>query len=125
MIVGLVNDDLEAVVTVPVSSLAGQVHDVEAVVDSGFNGLLTLPPPLVEELRLPQIGSSTAILANGAEDVCNVHEATVLWDGHPKRVRVDATDTTPLVGMELLEGHSLHIDVHRGGLVLVEPDRAA
>lgn len=125
MIVGIVNADLDAVVTVPVSSPAGQVHDVEAVVDTGFNGLLTLPPTLVEALRLPQIGSSTAILANGAEDVCNVHEATVLWDGHPKRVRVDAADTTPLIGMSLLEGHNLNVDVHRGGRVLIKSDRAA
>ena len=122
MIEGIVNADLEAVVTVPVSGPAGQVRDIEAVIDTGFNGLLTLPSALVGELGLPYVTRSRATLANGSEDVCNVHDATVLWDGQPRHVRVDAADATPLVGMTLLEGHDLHIDVHNGGRVLIQAD---
>lgn len=120
MIVGIVNADLEAVVRVAVSGPAGQVNDVEAVVDTGYNGLLTLPSALVGELGLPYVTRSRATLANGSEDICDVHDATVLWDSQPRHVRVDATDATPLVGMALLEGHNLHIDVHNGGRATIE-----
>ena len=125
MIEGIVNADLEAIVTVPVSGPAGQVHNVEAVIDTGFNGLLTLPSALVSELGLPYVTKSRATLANGSEDICDVHGATVLWDSQPRHIRVDAADTTPLVGMALLEGHDLHIDVHNGGRVLIGPNSAS
>ena len=120
MIEGIVNADLEAVVTVPVSGPAGQTRSVEAVIDTGFNGLLTLPPALVGELGLPYVTKSRATLANGSEDICDVHDATVLWDGQPRHIRVDVTDTTPLVGMALLESNSLHVSVRSGGRVLIE-----
>ena len=125
MIEGIVNADLEAIVTVAVSGPAGQVRDVEAVIDTGFNGLLTLPSALVGELGLPYLTRSRATLANGSEDICDVHGATVLWDGQPKHVRVDAAETTPLIGMALLESNSLHVNVRSGGRVLIEPDHAS
>ena len=33
----------------------------------------------------------------------------------------DAADTTPLVGMRLLDGHSLYVEVEDGGRVVIEP----
>lgn len=122
MIEGIVNADLEAVVTVPVSGPAGQMRIVEAVIDTGYNGLLTLPPPTVRQLALPFVTIGRATLSNGSEDVFDVYDATISWDGEATDVLVDETDTTPLVGMALLEGHGLHIDVHNGGRVLIQAD---
>ena len=53
MIEGVVNAAYEAVVTLPVQGPAGQSREVEAVIDTGFNRFLTLPPALVAELDLP------------------------------------------------------------------------
>ena len=50
MIEGFVNANLEAVVNVPIRGPAGQTREVEAVIDTGFNGFLTLPPSLVVEM---------------------------------------------------------------------------
>ena len=47
MIEGFVNANLEAVVTIPLLGPAGQTREIAAVVDTGFNGYLTLPPTLV------------------------------------------------------------------------------
>ena len=44
MIEGLVNANYEAVITVPVRGPEGQARQVEAVVDTGFNRFLILPP---------------------------------------------------------------------------------
>lgn len=35
-------------------------------------------------------------------------------------IHVDEADAVPLVGMDLLHGHHLQIDVQRGGRVLIE-----
>ncbi len=119
MISGVVNDRLQAVVELPVSSPTGRVLEVEAVVDTGFNGFLTLPPTFVADMRLPKSGTSKSILANGAEDVCSTHDAMVVWDGQVMSIEIDASGPVPLVGMALLEGHNLNIDVHSGGSVRI------
>jgi predicted aspartyl protease len=51
MMTGIVNVDLEAVLRLSVRDAAGHSHDVEAVIDTGFNGFLTLPPALVAALQ--------------------------------------------------------------------------
>jgi len=45
---------------------------------------------------------------------------TVLWDGQPQYVEADAVDTIPLVGMSLLDGYNLHIQVTAGGQVVIQ-----
>ena len=49
---GVVNAALEAVVSLTIQGPSGQSRDIEAVIDTGFNDFLTLPPPLVAELGL-------------------------------------------------------------------------
>lgn len=116
----MVNVAYEAVVTLIVRSPAGQMLEIEAVVDTGYNGYLTLPTAVVTELGLPLLGASRATLANGAVETFDVHEATVLWDGQPRDIEADATGGTPLVGMLLLLGHELSIQVRTGGRVIVQ-----
>ena len=120
MIEGGVNAHREAVVRLPILSSSGQSRDIEAVIDTGFNGFLTLPPPLVAELGLPIASIGLATLADGSEASFDVHDATVLWDGEPRVVLIDEADTTPLVGMLLLDRYHLNIEVEHGGRVLIE-----
>ena len=49
-----------------------------------------------------------------------VHYITVLWDGKPRDIEADATGSTPLVGMLLLDGHNLNIEVESGGRVVIQ-----
>ena len=102
MIEGAVNAAYEAVVTLAMRGPAGQTREIEAVVDTGFNGFLTLPPVLVTELGLPFTSIGRATLADGSEATFDVYSVTVLWDGQPRYIEADAADTTPLVGMQLL-----------------------
>ena len=120
MIQGEVNAAYEAVVTLPLQEPEGRTRDIEAVVDTGYSGFLTLPTELVDELRLPFAYMGQALLANDSEVDFDVHYVTVLWDGEPRDIEADATGSTPLVGMLLLNGHSLNIEVERGGRVVIE-----
>ena len=53
MITGVVNALLDATIRVRVSGPTGQELELEAVVDTGFSGFLTLPPGSIAELGLP------------------------------------------------------------------------
>ena len=120
MIEGMVNADYEPVVTLAVQGPSGQSRDIEAVIDTGFNGFLTLPPPLVEALGLPFVSIGRATLADGNEIAYDVYGVAVLWDGQPRYVEADSADTSPLAGMRLLDGHDLSIKVERGGRVIIQ-----
>ena len=120
MIEGEVNDAYEAVVALSLQGPEGQAQDIEAVIDTGYSGFLTLPTALVTELGLPFAYIGRALLANDDEVTFDVHDVTVLWDGQERRIRADATGSTPLVGMLLLDEHSLNIEVERGGRVTIQ-----
>jgi clan AA aspartic protease len=116
VITGTVNAYREAVIRLMVHGPQTE-EEIEAVVDTGFNGFLTLPPPLIATLDLPFLGR--VILADGSESLFDVHEATVIWDGQPRRVAVGAADTEPLIGMALLHGHELTVQAVEGGDVYI------
>ncbi|MCY3801056.1 MAG: clan AA aspartic protease [Chloroflexi bacterium] len=120
MIQGMVNASHEAVVALSLQGPEGQAQDIEAVIDTGYSGFLTLPTALVSELELPFAYMGQALLANDDEVPFDVHDVTVLWDDQPRHIKADATGSTPLVGMLLLDGHNLNIEVERGGRVVIE-----
>ena len=120
MIEGFGNANLEAVVTIPLLGPTGQTREVAAVVDTGFNGYLTLPPMLVADLGLPVVGDGEAILADGSEAAFGVYGVTVVWDGQPRYVETAAVGIDALVGMMLLDRHSLFVEVAAGGRVVVQ-----
>ena len=120
MITGTVNADYEAVIRLFVQGPAGPAHEVAAIIDTGFNGFLTLPPALVTALGLMRRSRGRALLANGSEELFDIYGVTVLWDGQQRYVEADAVDTTPLVGMSLLDGYDLYIQVADGGQVVIQ-----
>ncbi|HMC66077.1 MAG TPA: clan AA aspartic protease [Gemmataceae bacterium] len=119
MIIGAVNAALEAIIPLSVQEAAGTAHPMDAVIDTGFNGSLTLAPTLVAALGLSWLCRQQGQLADGSIQAFDVYTATVIWDGQPRTVEVEAADGDPLVGMELLEGHDLRIQVVPGGPVTV------
>ena len=114
------NAAYEAVVTLAVRGPAGQTTEIDAVIDTGFTGVLTLPPALVSELGLPFVTRGRATLANGSEDFFDIYDVAVLWESQLRYVLADAADTTPLLGMALLDSHSLYVEVERGGRVVIQ-----
>lgn len=119
MIVGEVNSLPEAVVRLAVRGAAGREREIEAVVDTGYTGALTLPAELISELALPFRGLTRVLLADGRETVCATHEATVKWGPQIRRVPIHAAETGPLLGMALLYGHELTIEVTDRGHVKI------
>ena len=107
MIEGFVNTNHEAILPLSLRGPEGQTREVNAVIDTGYSGSLTLPPALVAELELPYVFSSSATLADGTEVGVRVHRVTVSWNNGLQYVEADAVGSTPLVGMALRDIHSL------------------
>lgn len=121
MISGQVNAYREAIVRLPVRSPRGREQAIEAVVDTGFNGYLTLPPDVIAGLGLPFRRNGRAVLGDGSAVTFDIHEAILLWDGRLRRIPVDAADTEPLLGMGLLYGYELNVQVIEGGSAVIKP----
>src|SRR5687767_10796920 len=105
MILGTVNSRLELLLRLSVLDAAGQAVDIDAVLDTGFTGSLTLPPPLIASLGLPLHSRRRMVLAGGVVDEFDFHAATILWDGQQQHILVPAVDSVPLVGMMPLLGY--------------------
>jgi clan AA aspartic protease len=120
MITGILTAAREAVIPLVVRGPAGHEAAVDAVIDTGFTGWLTLPTALVVALGLPFGGSTRATLSDGSEVAMDVFEATVVWDTRERQVTVLATEGGVLVGMAMLLGFRLTIEGAVGGLVQIE-----
>lgn len=119
MMTGVVNAALEASLRLSVEDTRGQLQEVEAILDTGFNGFLTLPSALIAALGLPWLSRQEGQLADGTFQVLDVFAAAILWDGRPRTVEVEALDAQPLVGMALMRGHELRVHVKPGGVVTI------
>lgn len=93
---------------------------VDAVVDTGFTGFLTLPLTAVATLGLVPITYDTVILGDGSTVATPVHQAEVLWHGARQTVFALATGREPLVGMSLIYGSRLTLDGEDGGALTLE-----
>ena len=117
---GVVNAALEATVILTLSSPSGQTREIEVVVDTGFSEYLTLSPDLAAELQLEHSGTDYLALADGSIQNFEVFNVMVVWDGLPRFVEAYAMHATPLMGMRLLQGHSLFVEAVEGGRVVIE-----
>ena len=120
MILGVVTSDAQAVIRLSVHGPRDREGQIEGVIDTGFDGSLTLPPGMIAALGLVWRRRGRALLANGTDSIFDIYEATVDWDGQQLRVAVDEADTVPLVGMGLMNGYELRIQVVDGGSASLE-----
>jgi clan AA aspartic protease len=99
---------------------SGQSDEIEAIIDTGFTGFLTLPPSLSTLLGLTFQTLEDAVLADGGSIKLPVYAAKISWDGSTRDILAMETSGDPLVGMALLEGYRLTLDAIDGGRVLIE-----
>lgn len=121
MIKGQVNSRLEAILTLEVHDAAGIGNNIQAIVDTGFGGFLTLPTSAIRSFELSSLGRQRGILADGTSVFFDLYAGSVQWNGKKRSVEIHAADAEPLAGMALLAGHQLTIHVKDGGRVEVEP----
>lgn len=118
MISGSVSDDLEAIVVVRIGTPAG-LKEFAAIIDTGFNGYLTAPPQVIAELGLAICGDTEAALGDGREVRLPPYEAIAEWFGRRLAVPVLESESGILLGMSLMCGCNLNVNVSVGGRVQI------
>lgn len=106
---------------VPVDFIDGDGRDwtVEAQVDTGFTGELTLPMSAIDRLGLESSGFSTYRVGGGSLTSFDSYHAAIRWGNSIRQVTVLASETFPLIGVGLLWYNNLSIDFRRGGDVSI------
>ncbi len=118
---GRVNGDLQAWLTVEIVTPGGQPRPIEVALDTGFNGQIALPAITIQRLELSEESSRLAITATGDRVRLTTYYSTMMWHGEPRIIEVVEADSEPLLGMELLLGNRVTLDVLEGGPVTIYP----
>jgi len=120
MIHGVVNLRREATLPVVIGNSTGQREVIDTVIDTGFDGFLSLPSEIIVRLGLPWTISNPATLGDGSEVLFDFYTGTVIWDGQYRTIDIAESETEPLLGMAMLYGHRLQVDNVEGGIVKIE-----
>ena len=120
MILGNVNALKQAVISLELHGPHGQIETVDTVIDTGYNGDLTVTPDIASRLQFPFRETRTYELGSGELLDFPIHNATVIWDGQTQIIATVVTDGGILVGVSLLTGYTLFIDAIDGGEVRIE-----
>lgn len=120
MIRGRVDALRQARVQLEIERGDGSYVNIEAVVDTGFDGHLTLPPEAIAELNMEPDRPTNVDFAAGFRERLNTWLGYVLWHDRRRAVRVLEADGVPLLGMELLEDSQLTMQARINGDVTIE-----
>lgn len=83
----------------------------EAIIDTGFNGELSIPVNLAIELGLKLIALEEVELADGSQRNEMVFSAKILWEGTKRAVNTFVTYAgDPLIGTMLLDDLNMNIN---------------
>ena len=119
MITGVVTPDRMLLVRLPICGPAGSETEVEAIIDTGYNGTLTLPLDVIHQLSLTAQGSCEVTLADGSTADLDIFRATVVWDDLPMSIELLAAEGGAAIGMTLLPGYRVCFDAVDGGPVTI------
>ena len=120
MIRGRINQRGQARVVIEMLGRNGQFQPIEVVLDTGFGGNILLPPSIIQGLEVIWSAEVDARLASGQEIQLPSWRGAVLWHGRPRSILVLQADGEPLLGMNLLRGSRVTLDVQPDGNVVIE-----
>lgn len=118
MIIGTIRSNA-ARVRMKLLGSGGREQEVEAVIDTGFTGMLTLPSAVIAAMGLRFRAMDQAMLADGSTCFFRTFQGKVNWDGKIRTILVAEANADPLLGMKLLRGHELKVQVRNRGKVTI------
>ena len=121
MIAGRVSPQLEAVVPLRVWGRSHTVATLRFVVDTGFDGFVCVSAEQADALDLAPVGTQPVVLGDGSSARLKLFEAVVEWHGEHVPVPVLEVEGGPLLGMALLHGSRMTMDIVADGPLRIEP----
>lgn len=119
MMQGQIDADNQAVISLQVRSPNNPFREFFVVIDTGFSGYLTLPIADILALQLPFQQRQTYTLGDGNDVEFDIYFAVVLWHGMERDIFVLAAGEEPLLGMKMLNGSHVFLDVIDGGEIRI------
>ena len=116
---GFFNSDFEPTIELEVVGPDG-ARSFGAIIDTGFNGGITLPLDWIEDLGLSQAGDQQMVLADGSLKAAPLFDAYVILNETAYDVVVAGASGKPLAGTNLFRGFSLYVEFQTNGVVELE-----
>ncbi len=111
MIEGFVNEFSEPIVELDIKSNIGGSKKIEVIVDTGFNGYISLPNEFIEEYKWEFLGTEEYELANGEITIEKVYLWEIIFDGEKMLVFGLANRSyDTLIRTKLLKDRILTVD---------------
>jgi clan AA aspartic protease len=120
MMHGIVDRNCEATIRLVVGNTNSQRQTIDALIDTGFTGFLTLPLSVISSINLRLYRREAGTLRDGSICIFDVYRGLVIWDGEFREIDINASEATPLVGMSLLYGYRIQLDAIEGGTVTIQ-----
>jgi predicted aspartyl protease len=73
MMKGMVSPSCEAMIRFTIGNKSGQVQAIDAVIDTGYTGFLSVPREIIVTLNLPWTGVDRVTLGDGSETTFESH----------------------------------------------------
>jgi clan AA aspartic protease len=121
MIAGTVSSEREILIDLEVLGAGQSAFSLQAVVDTGFNGYLTLDSNTLKAADALSAGTRRAELGDGQIVDLELFLIKVNWLGDEREVLAVKADATPLVGMSMLWGCRIVFDARQNGEVIIDP----
>ena len=121
MMTGSVNARREACLPLQVFGPSSQSVDVTTVIDTGYNGTLTLPLAIVQMLALIPDAHRKVRLGDASVKLLSSYVAEIVWLGRRRQIVILCVEGDPLLGTTLLDDSHLGVDFRDGGAVSVQP----
>ena len=107
-------------VTVVLLGGDGSRHPFTVVLDTGFDGELMLPRSVIRRFGFAYRGMRSGILADGSRFETPAFTTEILWQNQQSMVSVYESESEYLLGIHLLWGQRLAMDVIEGGRIVIE-----
>lgn len=121
MIAGSFTRSLDPIVKATVVGVDASETIIEFLLDSGFNGFLSLPETTISSLGWRRERRQRAKMAHGISTRFDIYRGIIIWNDQPRIINVVASDSTPLIGTGLLEGSLVTMEVKPHGRIQITP----
>lgn len=102
-------------VSVTITGMDGIHRTVEATLDTGFTGSISLPLGLIEQLGLEYVRDRAVTLADGSQRDVAIYRGSVMLGGEWRDTEVHCSGYVALVGMRLMYGANISLDAVPSG----------
>lgn len=120
MIRGRVDSDLQLILPIAVRAGDGSFHGAEAVLDTGFDGCLSLPREFIDILGWEPDLPVNVTMADGTLAIWDTWDGQISWHGRVRDILVFEVEQAPLLGVKLFAGSQLTAQFRNGGEVSIE-----